>query len=284
MDANPHIGACQPKLLAYARRDTFEYAGAAGGGMDILGYPFARGRIFETCEPDRGQYDTTIPISWASGAALFIRANAYHEVGGLDPFFFAHQEEIDLCWRLSASEYEIYVCPDSKVFHVGGGTLPKGNRWMVMLNYRNNLLLLLKNMPLHLLWWVFPFRYLLDVVAAYRELLHGNGAYWRAIVQAHMQVWGWLPSPAPKGAVAREKSPPRGGDLPRKHRLGLLCTKGKELDLFPENYSTRGIVTLAFLPYFCPENLKAICRQIRTADPEFIETKQKGSSLKEQYG
>jgi GT2 family glycosyltransferase len=211
MDANPHIGACQPKLLSYAQRDTFEYAGAAGGWMDILGYPFARGRIFETCELDHGQYDTTVPISWASGAALFIRAKAYHEVGGLDPYFFAHQEEIDLCWRLQAAGYQVYACPVSKVFHVGGGTLPKGNRRKVMLNYRNNLLLLLKNMPLRLLWWVFPFRYLLDIIAAYRELLHGNGAYWRAIVQAHAQVWGWLFSRSKKGRWPVKRVLPKDG-------------------------------------------------------------------------
>jgi GT2 family glycosyltransferase len=211
MEGDRSIGACQPKLLAYHDRNTFEYAGAAGGWMDVLGYPFARGRIFETCETDKGQYDTTAPISWASGAALFIRASVYHEAGGLDPYFFAHQEEIDLCWRLQAAGYRVFACPASVVYHVGGGTLPKGNRRKVMLNYRNNLLLLLKNMPLGRLCWVFPLRYLLDLVAAYRELASGNMAYWKAILQAHAQVWGWLFSRSKPGAWPQRRMMPADG-------------------------------------------------------------------------
>jgi GT2 family glycosyltransferase len=211
MEANPRIGACQPKLLSYYERDTFEYAGASGGWMDTLGYPFARGRIFEHCEKDWGQYDSTAPISWASGAALFIRAGVYHEVGGLDPYFFAHQEEIDLCWRLQAAGYQVFACPASVVYHVGGGTLPKGNRRKVMLNYRNNLLLLLKNMPLGRLCWVFPLRYLLDLVAAYRELAGGNTAYWKAILQAHAQVWVWLLSRSKPGAWPLRRVMPADG-------------------------------------------------------------------------
>ena len=211
MESDRSIGACQPKLLSYHDRSTFEYAGAAGGWMDVLGYPFARGRIFEYCETDQGQYDTTAPISWASGAALFIRASVYHEAGGLDPYFFAHQEEIDLCWRLQAADYRVFACPASVVYHVGGGTLPKGNRRKVMLNYRNNLLLLLKNMPLGRLCWVFPLRYLLDLVAAYRELAGGNAAYWKAILQAHAQVWGWLFSRSKRGAWPRRRMMPANG-------------------------------------------------------------------------
>ena len=211
MEGDRSIGACQPKLLAYHERHTFEYAGAAGGWMDVLGYPFARGRIFEYCETDHGQYDTTAPISWASGAALFIRASVYHETGGLDPYFFAHQEEIDLCWRLQAAGYRVFACPASVVYHVGGGTLPKGNRRKVMLNFRNNLLLLLKNMPLGRLCWVFPLRYLLDLVAAYRELARGNATYWKAILQAHAQVWGWVFSRSKPGAWPRRRMMPGDG-------------------------------------------------------------------------
>lgn len=192
MERDASIGACQPKLLAYNERDTFEYAGAAGGWMDVLGYPFARGRVFEHCEKDQGQYDVAEPVFWASGAALFIRSDVFHEVGGFDTYFFAHQEEIDLCWRLHAAGYSVYSCPASVVYHVGGGTLPKGNEKKVMLNFRNNLLLLLKNMPFGYLLWVFPLRYALDVVAALRELLGGNVSYWRAIGSAHLQVWVWL--------------------------------------------------------------------------------------------
>ena len=211
MESDASIGACQPKLLSYHERHTFEYAGAAGGWLDVLGYPFARGRIFEYCEIDQGQYDTTAPISWASGAALFIRSSVYHETGGLDPYFFAHQEEIDLCWRLQAAGYRLFAVPASVVYHVGGGTLPKGNRRKVMLNFRNNLLLLLKNMPLGRLCWVFPLRYALDVVAAYRELFNGNVIYWKAILQAHLQVWGWVFSRAKPGAWPERRIMPSDG-------------------------------------------------------------------------
>jgi len=211
LESDPGIGACQPKLRSYHDRENFEYAGASGGWIDTLGYPFARGRIFEYCEKDAGQYDTTEPIFWASGAALFIRASAYHKVGGLDPYFFAHQEEIDLCWRLLAAGYCIFVCPASVVYHVGGGTLPKGNQRKVMLNFRNNLLLLLKNMPVGRLCWVFPLRYLLDLVAAFRELLGGNTAYWKAIMQAHGQVWCWLFSRSKPGIWPSRRVLPGAG-------------------------------------------------------------------------
>src|SRR5690606_20918586 len=134
------------------------YAGAAGGWLDFLGYPFARGRLFDRCETDNGQYDDTAPIFWASGAALFIRAELYHRLGGLDEYFFAHQEEIDLCWRLQLEGYKIMVCPQSVVFHLGGGTLPKGNSRKVFLNFRNNLIMLAKNLPTGQAIWKIPFR------------------------------------------------------------------------------------------------------------------------------
>src|ERR1700761_629824 len=147
MESDPAIGACQPKIRMFAHRELFEYAGAAGGWLDYLGYPFARGRIFDVCETDNGQYDQAEPIFWASGAALFIRAGLYHEMGGLDTYFFAHQEEIDLCWRIQLAGHKIYSCPQSVVYHVGGGTLPKGNERKVFLNFRNNLIMMVKNMP-----------------------------------------------------------------------------------------------------------------------------------------
>ncbi|WP_431218023.1 glycosyltransferase family 2 protein [Puia sp. P3] len=125
MECNPSIGACQPKIRMYADRGLFEYAGAAGGWLDHLGYPFAKGRIFDVCEKDEGQYDKSEPIFWASGAAMFIRARLYHELGGLDNYFFAHQEEIDLCWRLQLAGYKVYSCPKSTVFHVGEGPCPR---------------------------------------------------------------------------------------------------------------------------------------------------------------
>ncbi len=132
------IAACQPKLLSYNNKKLFEYAGAAGGWLDKYGYPFAKGRIFDICEEDNGQYDQAEPIFWASGAALFIRADVFHEMKGFDEYFFAHQEEIDLCWRMQLAGYKIYSCPASVVYHVGGGTLPRGNSLKTYLNFRNN--------------------------------------------------------------------------------------------------------------------------------------------------
>ena len=127
MQFNKNIAACQPKLLQFHNKRMFEYAGAAGGWLDYLGYPFAMGRVFDVCEQDNGQYDEQQPIFWASGAAMFVRASVYHQLGGLDEYFFAHQEEIDLCWRMQLAGYKIFSCPQSVVYHVGGGTLPKGN-------------------------------------------------------------------------------------------------------------------------------------------------------------
>lgn len=190
---NDHlIAACQPKLLSYANRTAFEYAGASGGWIDRFGYPFMRGRVFDVCETDTGQYDAAQQCFWASGAALFVRAAAYHEMGGLDEFFFAHQEEIDLCWRLQLAGYRIYVQPASVVYHVGGGTLPKGNNRKTFLNFRNNLVMLAKNYPLGVALWKIPFRIWLDALSAWRGLFGGNGGYFMAILKAHFHFLGWL--------------------------------------------------------------------------------------------
>jgi len=147
LENNPAIAACQPKILSFLKRNLFEYAGAAGGWMDKYGYPFCKGRIFDLCEEDHGQYDQAEPIFWATGAALFIRSSSFHEQKGLDEYFFAHQEEIDLCWRIQLSGGKIYSCPSSVVYHVGGGTLQKGNSKKTFLNFRNNLIMLAKNWP-----------------------------------------------------------------------------------------------------------------------------------------
>lgn len=192
MEKDPHIGACQPKLLQFHQRDYFEYAGAAGGWLDYLGYPFARGRVFDTCEVDRGQYDTAMPVFWASGAALFIRAQLYHDLGGLDPFFFAHMEEIDLCWRLQLAGHTVYACPQSTVFHVGGGTLPKGNWRKVYLNFRNNLIMMCKNMPAGEATVKIIFRFGLDAISAFKSLLAGEGTYFMAVLRAHNAFIWWL--------------------------------------------------------------------------------------------
>ena len=169
------IAACQPKLLSYEKRGVFEYAGAAGGWLDKYGYPFCKGRIFDAWEEDRGQYDQEEPIFWASGAALFIRSKVFHEMKGFDEYFFAHQEEIDLCWRIQLAGYKIYSCPASVVYHVGGGTLPKTNSLKTFLNFRNNRIMMSKNFPLRKKLWVMPVRSFLDAVSAWKGLLTCNG-------------------------------------------------------------------------------------------------------------
>jgi GT2 family glycosyltransferase len=192
MESDPTIGACQPKIRMYADRESFEYAGAAGGWLDYLGYPFARGRIFDVCEKDHGQYDTTMPVFWASGAALFIRSKLWHELGGLENFFFAHQEEIDLCWRMQLAGYKVYCCPESVVYHVGGGTLPKGNERKVFLNFRNNLIMMAKCLPLEQWMWKIPARFLLDSISAWKSLFAGEAVYFWAILEAHLAFFKWM--------------------------------------------------------------------------------------------
>ena len=192
MESDDRIAACQPKLLSYSDKQQFEYAGASGGWLDHFGYPFMRGRVFDICEKDKGQYDNAQQCFWASGAALFVRATAYHELGGLDEFFFAHQEEIDLCWRLQLAGYKIYVEPASVVYHVGGGTLARENQRKTFLNFRNNLIMLAKNLPPGVALWKIPFRITLDKLSAMRGLLTGNGSYFAAIIKADIHFIGWL--------------------------------------------------------------------------------------------
>ncbi len=191
MESDAKIGACQPKLLSYFNPHLFEYAGAAGGYIDLLGYPFSRGRVFDVCEPDQGQYNQVQPIFWASGAALFVRAKLYHQLGGLDSSFFAHQEEIDLCWRMQLAGYQVMSCPISKVYHVGAGTLPRGGR-KVYLNFRNNLVMLCKNLPWHELVWKLPFRLGLDAISAWKGLLGGDASFFTAIFKAHINLFLWI--------------------------------------------------------------------------------------------
>ena len=185
------IAACQPKLLTWHQKNLFEYAGAAGGWIDRYGYPFAKGRVFDHFEEDQGQYDLPGPLFWASGACLFIRARIFHEVNGFDEYFFAHQEEIDLCWRIQLAGYKIWSCPSSVVYHVGGGTLPKGNSLKTFLNFRNNRIMLSKNLPFRKKILVVPIRYLLDAVSAWKGLLSGDGGYFLAIFKAHIAFIHW---------------------------------------------------------------------------------------------
>ncbi|MDQ6845035.1 MAG: glycosyltransferase family 2 protein [Bacteroidota bacterium] len=192
MESDNKIAACQPKILSFERKDQFEYAGAAGGWIDHLGYPFTRGRIFDTCEKDVGQYDTPQEIFWATGACLFVRSSVFHELNGFDEYFFAHQEEIDLCWRMQRAGYKIFAEPASKVYHVGGGTLPAGDRKKVFLNFRNNLVMMTKNLRLSESVWKIPVRMFLDIIAAYRALINANFSTFISIASAHMHYAGWL--------------------------------------------------------------------------------------------
>ncbi len=171
LDNHHDIAACQPKLLSIFDRDQFEYAGAAGGYLDRLGYPFCRGRVFDTVERDNGQYDYQADCLWATGAALMIRSEDYWKAGGLDGRFFAHNEEIDLCWRLRILGRRVVCLPESYVYHVGGGTLPKSNPKKTFLNFRNNLTMLYKCLPDEELASVMRWRWLLDYVAAWEMLL-----------------------------------------------------------------------------------------------------------------
>ncbi len=193
MDADSSIGACQPKIRWYHQRVKFEYAGGAGGYIDAYGYPFCRGRLFDTLEEDQGQYDDACEIFWATGACLFVRAELYHRFGGLDEDFFAHMEEIDFCWRLKNAGYKIMFCPDSMVYHVGGGALPKSSPRKTYLNFRNNLLLLVKNLPAGRLLWVLVARYFLDLFAAFSFLAKGQGADAGAVWKAHVHFLRLLP-------------------------------------------------------------------------------------------
>ena len=187
MDAHPQVGACQPKLMAYHRKDEFEYAGAMGGYLDRYGYPYCRGRIFDTIEKDLGQYDADVSLLWATGACLVVRLPIYKEVGGLDGRFFAHMEEIDLCWRLRLRGYEVRSVASSVVYHVGGATLNAGHPRKTFLNFRNNLLMLYKNLPEGELRKVLFVRALLDYVAAAMFLLKGEWGNVKAVFRARKE-------------------------------------------------------------------------------------------------
>ena len=192
MDAHQDVAACQPKLLSVANKKLFEYAGASGGFMDRYGYPFCRGRLFDTLEEDNGQYDSPQEIFWATGACLFIRAREYNNVGGFDARFFAHNEEIDLCWRLQLFGRKIYCIPESVIYHLGGGTLPKANPMKTFLNFRNNLTMLYKNLPEKDLQHVMRWRWFLDYLAAWKMLVvNQNIGEFKAVYRARRAYKKW---------------------------------------------------------------------------------------------
>ncbi|WP_025743146.1 glycosyltransferase family 2 protein [Aquimarina pacifica] len=183
------IAAIQPKILDYKKKTHFEYAGAAGGYIDRLGYPYCRGRLFETIEEDTGQYNDSVPIFWASGACLFIRKVIFEEAGKFDEDFFAHQEEIDLCWRIHNLGYSIHYIGESVVYHLGGATLNAMNPKKTFLNFRNSLFMLLKNAPGNSLWFLIPIRMTLDGLAATRFIVQGKTSHFSAIFKAHMSFY-----------------------------------------------------------------------------------------------
>ena len=204
LDSN--IAAVQPKIRSYKEPEYFEYAGAAGGYLDRLGYPFCRGRVLDTIEKDEGQYDVPAEIAWASGAALAIRKEVFEELGGFDEDFQFHMEEIDLCWRTINAGHKIMYTPESVVYHLGGGSLPMGSTRKVYFNFRNSLFMLWKNLPSFQLWYKLPLRLLLDRVAAWRSLVSGRPGEFSAITKAHWHFFKALPSMLRKRKHIRKDS------------------------------------------------------------------------------
>lgn len=188
------IAACQPKILDFYQRDTFEYAGASGGYIDKYAYPFCRGRIFNNLEKDHHQYDDAKEVFWATGACMFVRASAFWKIQGFDGDYFAHMEEIDLCWRLKNIGYSVFVQPQSVVYHVGGGTLNKLSPKKTFLNFRNNLITLTKNSSPKMLWLKILYRLVLDGIAGMKFLLEGHGSHFVAVIKAHFSFYAHLPS------------------------------------------------------------------------------------------
>ena len=194
MDADAQIAACQPKILSYHDKAKFEYAGACGGFIDKYGYPFCRGRVFQNLETDDNQYDAPMEVFWATGACMFVRADVFRQLGGLDDSFFAHMEEIDLCWRMKNAGYKVFCCPQSAIYHIGGGTLPKNSPRKTYLNFRNNLSLLVKNLPRNKVHRIILYRIMLDWVAAFKFLLEGCPRDFLAVFKAHCHFYKRLKS------------------------------------------------------------------------------------------
>ncbi len=189
MESDNTIGACQPKIRSYSQKEKFEYAGASGGYIDKYGYPFCRGRIFQSLENDDGQYDNPTEVFWATGACMFVRADIFKQLSGFDDDFFAHMEEIDFCWRMKSIGNKVMVCPSSMVYHVGGGTLPVGSARKTYLNFRNNFVLLYKNLPSKSLFSVIIVRLFLDGLAGIKFLLQGGFSDFIAVIRAHLYFY-----------------------------------------------------------------------------------------------
>lgn len=217
LETNPAIAACQPKIRAFAQPQSFEYAGAAGGYLDWLGFAFCRGRLFDTLETDTGQYDGNQRVFWATGACLFIRASVFRQTGGFDAHFFAHQEEIDWCWRVQRLGHEVWTCGQSVVYHVGAGTLPVANPQKTYLNYRNSLLMLYKNLPDAQLWSTLLLRLVVDGLSAVRFLKAGQFQNIWAALRAHFAFYGQIGRlrPVRKALLAQETTDAYGLLYPR---------------------------------------------------------------------
>lgn len=213
MDSNPDVASCQPKILSYDRKDEFEHAGAAGCFIDKYGYPFCRGRIINRVEKDTGQYDSQINIFWSSGACMIVRSDAWKKCGGFDADFFAHMEEIDLCWRFQKAGYRICFIPDSVIYHIGGGTLAYNSPLKTYLNFRNSLFLLYKNLPDKKFNRVLFIRKLLDGLAAIFFLMKGSVESVKAVWKAHMDYYKAIPSLKEKRNIARETDDDKSQEL-----------------------------------------------------------------------
>lgn len=216
-ESSKNIAAVMPKILSYAAPTYFEYAGAAGGYIDLLGLPYCRGRLLSIIEQDQGQYNNACQVFWASGAAMLVRASLYKSLGGLDEGYFAHMEEIDLCWRLKNLGYEVWVEPKSTVYHVGGGTLPNDSPRKLMLNFRNNLATLYKNLPAKWLFIIIFLRLIFDGCVALGYLVKGKLSLFRAVVNAHFAFYKMLP-------YLRKEMARRPKKLPTEMR-GILLFK-----------------------------------------------------------
>lgn len=225
MDGHTEVAACQPKLMSQRQRDSFEYAGACGGYLDRFGYPYCRGRLFNTVETDQGQYDQPAHLLWATGACLFIRLQDYRSAGGLDGRFFAHMEEVDLCWRLRLFGRDIVCLPSSTVYHVGGASLAAGSPRKTFLNFRNNLLMLYKNLPSSDLHRVLFVRGLFDLLAAFVFLLKGDRANCLAVLKARRAFRRMKPDYRPDRLSIQQRSTANGNptlQVPERRPLCLL--------------------------------------------------------------
>ncbi len=238
MESHPDCGACAPKLHSWYDRDSFEYAGAAGGRIDRWGYPFCRGRVMNKLEKDEGQYDSPADVFWASGACLMVRSSLWKQLGGLDDRFFAHMEEIDLCWRMQLEGCRISIVPESLVYHIGGGTLPKSSPWKLKLNYRNNLLMLDKNLAksfvadglsprkaLRKARRIIFLRMILDGSSALMYLLTGKASYFKAVIEAHREFKRLRRgSDAAQLANWAEQLPPEGICIEGRYSGSMILT------------------------------------------------------------